>query len=77
MKTITVRELKELLEYQEDDMKVIFTTSYGDRGDTPQALALVGEIEPVTVVESAYSTSGYAIEEDPDDVHYNPYLVIR
>ena len=48
MKTITVAELLELLEGQDTDAKVIFSTDYGDHCHTPQALPLKGEAETVT-----------------------------
>jgi len=88
MKTITVGELRSLLEDQPDDMEVIFTTCYGDYSRTQQALALVGEVDTVTIVKSAYSNSGFAIQDSDDvyaddgelrdnDDNYVPYLVIR
>jgi hypothetical protein len=78
MKTITVGELRSLLDGQDDDMPVIVTADYGDRGRTQMALPLRGEVDTVTIQESAYSTSGYAIEEPEDgDDDYTPYLVIR
>jgi hypothetical protein len=88
MKTITVAQLRDLLDGQPDDMEVIFTTDYGDYSRTPQALALRGEVDTVTIEKSAYSNSGFAIQ-DSDAVYdddgnlvdanddYFPYLVIR
>lgn len=43
LKSITVRHLRELLESEDDDALVIFSTGYGDRGNTPQALPIRGE----------------------------------
>lgn len=88
MKTITVRELREALEGQDDDTPVLFTTCYGDHSRTQQALPLRGEVDTVTIEKSAYSNSGWAIQ-DSDNIYdddgemrdneddYVPYLVIR
>jgi hypothetical protein len=69
LRTITVADLKRLLDGEEDDALVIFSTDYGDYHHTPQALGLRGETEEVFVEESAYSNSGFAVqrEEDLDD----------
>jgi len=69
LKTITKRELIDLLEDDDapDDALVIFATDYGDRGHTEQALGIRGEVEEVIVTESAYSNSGFAISDNPDD----------
>ena len=84
MRTITVGELRELLEDRDADELVIFSTGYGDYHNTPQALPLKGELEEVTIVESGYSNSGFAIasERDEDDVDDDVeteqgYLLIR
>lgn len=71
MKTITVAELIVLLEDEDQDARVIFTTDYGDRAHTMQALPLTGECETVTIEKSAYSNSGYAVLSD-DDFDANP-----
>src|SRR5688572_5391598 len=79
-RTITVEHLRELLEDQADEALVIFTTDYGDHSHTPQALPLEGEIEEVTISESAYSNSRWAIDEDDDEDQEEAkqkYLVIR
>lgn len=71
-KTLTVGELRDLLEDYDEEALVVFTTDYGDYHRTQQALPLRGEVEEdVEVVESAYSNSGYRLvdadEEDADD----------
>ena len=64
MKTITVRDLIDLLEdYDDDDMPVVFATNYGDRGNTQQAHAIRGDVEEVVLTKSAYSESGYAVSD--------------
>lgn len=83
LRTITVAELTELLQDQEPTAKVVFAADYGDHCHTMQALPLRGDIEEVTVAESGYSTSGFAIvDEDEDDDHRDSdsdetFLVIR
>jgi hypothetical protein len=82
LRSITVAELIELLQGESPDSQVIFSTDYGDRCHTPQALPIEGMLELVTIRESAYSTSRYAIAEpdgdEPDDSAANDmYLVIR
>lgn len=67
MRSITVRELKALLEDQDEDREVIFSTDYGDYHRTPQALPMAGEIEEVAIVKSAYSNSGFAVLSEDDD----------
>lgn len=79
MKTITVRQLRDLLDGEDDDALVLFTADYGDRGHTEQALPLDGEIEEVTIRETAYSNSGFRIHEDAEDAEDGApkYLLIR
>lgn len=82
LRSITLGELRALLadhSQADDEIKVIFTANYGDRGRTPQALPLKGEVEEVQVCESAYSDSGYAVagDDDYEDEDYEPFLLIR
>lgn len=69
---LTVRQLMEELESLDPDARVLFTCSYGDYHNTPQALP-VGEVVPDLttndLAESAYSQSGIRLIEDrePDD----------
>ena len=67
LRTITVRELRDLLEDEDDNALVIFTTNYGDYHHTSQALPLKGETEEGTVAKSAYSNSGFELVQDEDD----------
>jgi len=61
LNTLTVAELIELLQDQDPDAQVIFSTDYGDYHHTQQALGLRGRVEEVTVSESAYSNSGFQV----------------
>lgn len=67
LRTITVRELIERLEGESPDAKVIFSTDYGDYIRTQQALPLRGELDTVTIRETAYSRSGFAVVEPDED----------
>jgi len=67
LRTITVRELRDLLEDQDDNALVIFTANYGDYHRTSQALPLKGEVEEGTVAKSAYSNSGFELVQDDED----------
>ncbi len=73
MRTITVRQLLDLLEDESPDAKVIFSADYGDYHHTEQALPIRGELDTVTIEESAYSNSGFAIAESEGE----SFLVIR
>jgi hypothetical protein len=79
LRSITVADLREILEDQPDDALVIFAADYGDRNHTEQALPLRGEVERVEISASAYSASGYAIAEPDEDDEGNDdqYVVIR
>jgi hypothetical protein len=78
MRTITVRDLIALLEDEDQDKKVVFSTCYGDYHRTQQALPLRGEVEEVLIEKSAYSNSGFAIADNDDDEENDEvYLVIR
>lgn len=83
MRTITVRELRQALEDVDQDAFVVFTSDYGDRSRTAQALPLRGEVEETLLVKSAYSTSGFALAESDEDADEdidatgNRFIVIR
>ena len=82
LRTITVAELIELLQDQDPDARVIFSANYGDYHRTEQALPLRGECEEVSISETAYSNSGFAIADpDEDDEDEGPdaetFVVIR
>lgn len=61
--SMTVAELKALLEDQDDEALVTFESNYGDRGRTRQVHTLHGRIEEQPLRETGYSESGYAIAE--------------
>lgn len=67
MRTITVGKLKELLADYEDDLPVAFSSDYGDRGHTEQALAIRGNLDMKLVERSGYSESGWAVRENEPD----------
>jgi hypothetical protein len=72
LNSLTVAELRGLLEGEDDDAVVLFTCDYGDYLHTKQALPISGDIEEHQVEESAYSHSGWAladVEVDADDDH--------
>jgi hypothetical protein len=77
LRTLTVAQLIELLEDESPDARVIFSTDYGDYSRTEQALPIKGEIDTVTIEESAYSNSGFAVSSDEEDEGHGSFLVIR
>lgn len=80
LRSITVRQLISALQDEDPDAVVVFASDYGDHGHTEQAHAIDGQIEPATLVESAYSHSGWAVpDEDSDEEEDDgtPVLVIR
>ena len=78
LKTITVADLIDLLKDEAPDARVIITADYGDRCHTEQALPLRGDCDTVTIRESGYSASGYAIDDEGvDGEDEDTYLVIR
>ena len=60
---MTVAVLIEMLEQVDQDAVVMFSCSYGDYHNTPQALWVndVLEVDSSAVGESRYSRSGYAL----------------
>lgn len=87
LKSITVAELRELLEGEPDDKRVVFASDYGDHGHTMQAVELEGETEDVRLEESGYSKSGWAVrdterwwmkdEDDDEDMDDEVFLLIK
>lgn len=79
LRTITVGELMQQLTDYDPSQPVIFAADYGDRSHTEQALPIKGRLEEVTVRESGYSDSGFAINDDDYDADedYEPFVVIR
>jgi hypothetical protein len=68
LNTMTVGDLRDLLEDFPDDARVIFTTDYGDYHHTKQALGIRSAESGHRVERSAYSNSGFAlVGDDPDD----------
>lgn len=65
--SMTVRELVELLQGADQDRKVLFSSNYGDRARTQQALPVRGELETVQVYKTAYSESGFAVADELED----------
>lgn len=80
LKSITVRELIERLQDEDQDALVVVGADYGDHGHTEQALPLRGDIEQTRVTRSAYSDSGFAIadndDEDADDDVMNDATIV-
>jgi hypothetical protein len=78
LRTISVREMLEVLENEDPDALLIFTSDYGDHSHTDQALPIEGTVEEVLIEKSAYSNSGFALATDDDDEdNTDKYLVIR
>jgi hypothetical protein len=67
--TMTVGQLRELLEQYDENMPVFFATGYGDYGRTIQALTITEEIASTTsqLRDSAYSHSKVAFIADSDE----------
>ena len=63
--TLTVGELRDLLEDYDQDAPVLFACEYGDCGNTIQALGVMDTEERSTndLSESCYSQSGVALNE--------------
>jgi hypothetical protein len=79
--TISVGELKEILENYDEDTPVAFACNYGDRCRTLQVINIRGDDSMEAIHETAYSESGFAVtrnmgdcedDEDPLEV-----LIIR
>jgi hypothetical protein len=68
-KTITKAELLQALADLNDNDHIAVASDYGDRCHTQQLHRLRGNIEEVSVKESAYSDSGFAVA-DEDDEHF-------
>ena len=67
--SMTVAELIEMLQEEDQDAEVYFACDYGDYHPTQQALP-IRRCAPQYLVESAYSRSGKAVfdqERDGDD----------
>ena len=78
LKSITVAELIEELEGQDPEAMVVFASDYGDIGHTRQVHFINGELEPLTLEESAYSDSGWAVADTDDEEGEQPtFLVLQ
>lgn len=81
-RTITVGELRDLLEGFDEDLPVIFASDYGDICHTKQAHPLSGAAWEVTLTGSAYSQSGFAVVDPDADADENdseddaPFLLL-
>ena len=65
--TITVAELRDLLEGQDDEALVTFASDYGDHCHTQQIHRLVGLADMKPICEDAYSDSGFALAPESDE----------
>jgi hypothetical protein len=74
--TITVRELKDLLEGLDEDARVAFSCNYGDRGRTQQVISIRGDMEESNLYRSAYSESGWAVCRDSEDPTEDQIFII-
>lgn len=66
-KSVTVAELIEVLQEQDQEALVTFASDYGDHCHTEQVHALEGDIQEVGLRESAYSDSGWAVVGEESD----------
>jgi len=69
---MTVRQIREALEFADQDARVFFTCNYGDHGRTQQALPVgdaITDCDSSDLYTTAYSQSGVAQVEErgPDD----------
>ena len=65
--TLTVKELIEVLENEDQDMPVVFASDYGDYSHTIQVHAIDGKVDEEPIHETAYSRSGWAIPNHDRD----------
>lgn len=66
-RSMTVGQLREILEDYSDDEPVMFGCNYGDYHRTQQVLLIEGNLERLPVEDSAYSESGWAVVRDVTD----------
>jgi len=66
-RSMTVGELRELLDGQDDEALVVFTSDYGDHCHTRQVHLLDGVLDETLVEKGAYSDSGWIVASDEDD----------
>ena len=80
--SITVADLIAALQDEDPEALVVFSSDYGDITHTEQVHAIKGEVEEVTLEETAYSGSGWAVrhaddDDDEDADETVPVLVIK
>jgi hypothetical protein len=76
-RTITVAELIEVLQQEDPEQRVAFSSDYGDHCHTLQIHLLEGQITEEGVYESAYSGSGLAVaDEERGDLDELPTVLI-
>ena len=61
LNTVTAAKLIEILQELGPETKVAFSSDYGDHCHTQQIHRLRGEVEQVSIYETAYSDSGFAV----------------
>lgn len=75
LNTITVGQLKQMLDDFNDDAKIVFADDYGDYCHTTQALTIQSvyslKRDGQKLEKTAYSKSGYAIVNNYDDSDYD------
>jgi len=65
--SITVGELRQILEdYDEDDM-IAFSSDYGDHCHTEQLHSIKGAVDEVKADTTGYSDSGFKVVYDEDE----------
>jgi hypothetical protein len=77
--SITAGELRDLLNDLDKDAIVVFASDYGDHIHTQQVHSISGDFKEEAIYESAYSDSGWAIQEDdevPDEEEVRQQQVI-
>jgi len=74
--TITKEELIEALEDLPDGARVAFASDYGDRCNTQQLHSIEGQIEEKPIHQTAYSDSGYAVDEEETEAPTETVYVI-
>ena len=79
-RSIPLSELRELVNdptlNDQEDVLVTFASDYGDHCHTEQVHSLDGRIELQTIRESAYSDSGFAVEDDLENDKFQQVLII-
>lgn len=63
-RSLTVKQVRDMLEYVDDDVVVLFSTSYGDFANTEQVLNIddATDVQSGDLFVSAFSESGIAVD---------------